>query len=220
MDPLVIQAPLIAHPAGIDRIVVARLIPVDLVFPGADSDVAAGRTGGADGLGFLHEPDAHLEPEIFRSQGAHRAKVNGVERVIIVEAFTGVGCDGVVASSIDDTQGVISSHISTESNASCAENAPLIIQHDAGAQIDLLGLADFGLHELTLGLAMFNRILLQLAFARLIADRAIQRVVDEKGFQHRLAHHLGVVRVGINFHVGRHRSGTGDGTSGQGGIVW
>lgn len=43
---------------------------------------------------------------------------------------------------------------------------------------------DFRLHELALRLAVFDRILLELALAGLIANGAVQRMVDQQRFEH------------------------------------
>ena len=81
----VIEPAVVAHPGGVDGIVLARCLAINDVLAGADDRVAAGRATGADALRFLQKPDAHLEAEIRRSQRADRADVDGVERVIVVE---------------------------------------------------------------------------------------------------------------------------------------
>ena len=84
-DPFVIQSARIAHPWPVHRIIIARFIAVHGVFARADHRVAAGAAAGAEAVGFLEEPYAHLEPEILGGQRTDRADVSGVERVIIVK---------------------------------------------------------------------------------------------------------------------------------------
>ena len=80
----VVQASVVAHPIGIDRIVLPRGLADDFVLASADDRVAAGAAGGADAFSFVQEPDAHLEAEIFARERADRADVDRVERVIAV----------------------------------------------------------------------------------------------------------------------------------------
>ena len=60
-------------------------------FAGTDDDVASRGATCANALGFLEEPNAHLETEIFGGQRTNRTNIDGVERVIIVERRTGEG---------------------------------------------------------------------------------------------------------------------------------
>jgi len=82
-----------------------------------------------------------------------------------------------------------------------------------GPKSTIFGLVNFFFDEPAGRLSVIHRILLQLAFARLVANRAIQRVIDQKGFQHGLAHLLGRGRTGVNFHTGRNRRGAGNGAA-------
>ena len=106
-NPLVIQPAVIAHPAGVDRVVLARLVAIDLLLPRPDDDVAARRAARAQALGFLEEPDAHLETEILRGERADRADVHRVQRVIVVEHLPGIGGERVVAAAIHDAERII-----------------------------------------------------------------------------------------------------------------
>ena len=60
------------------------------------------------------------------------------------------------------------------------------------------------------GLAVVHRVFLQFAFASLVADRAVEGVIDKQKLQHAFAHllHTGCVRV--DFHAGRNWRGAGD----------
>ena len=98
-----------------------------------------------------------------------------------------------------------------ETDAARAKNAALVIEHNARAEVNMLGLVDFFLGEAAVRLAVIHRIFLQLAFARLVANRAIERMIDEQKFQHAFAHLLHAGRGGVNFHAGRNRRGAGDG---------
>jgi hypothetical protein len=101
--------------------------------------------------------------------------------------------------------------VAREPDAARAEDAALGVQHDARAEIHGLGLVDLGLHKPAGALAVINRVLLQLAFAGLVADRAIERVIDEQRFEHALAHLLHAGRLGVNLQARRNGRGAGDG---------
>ena len=60
------------------------------------------------------------------------------------------------------------------------------------------GFFTFLLNEAAVGVAVLDRILLQLAFARLVANRAIERMIDEQKFHHALAAFLNQRRGGAN----------------------
>src|SRR5206468_411917 len=64
VDPFVIQTAVVAHPAGIDRIVLARLITQNASLARANDDIAARRAARANAPGFLQKPDPHFKTEI------------------------------------------------------------------------------------------------------------------------------------------------------------
>ena len=59
------------------------------------------------------------------------------------------------------------------------------------------------------GFAVADRQILQLAFATLVANGAVQRVVDEQKLHHRLLGLDGLVALGAHDHALRHRRGAG-----------
>ena len=175
------------------------------------SDVAARRAAGANALGFLEEPCAHLETEILRRQRADRANVHGVERVIVVERHSGERRDGVVAAAIDDAERVVARDVAREADAARAENAAFRVEHDARPEINGFRLVNFRLDEAARALAVIHRVFLQLAFAGLVANRAVERMIDEQRFEHAFAHLFHGRRLRVNFHARRNRRRAGDG---------
>src|SRR5213592_1628833 len=79
----VIEPAIIAHPTGVNVIVLAGRLAIDHVLTSANDCVAPRRATCADALRFFQEPDAHFEAEISRSQRAHGANVDGVKRIIV-----------------------------------------------------------------------------------------------------------------------------------------
>src|SRR5438477_8120476 len=82
----VIEPAIIAHPTGVNVIVLARRLAIDYVFASSDDCIAPRRATRADTLRFFQEPDPHFEAEIARSQRAHGTNVHGVKRIIIVQS--------------------------------------------------------------------------------------------------------------------------------------
>ena len=142
-----IQPAVIAHPAGIDRVVLARRLPINHILARADDGVAAGRATGADAFGFLQKPDPHLETKIRRGERADRADIDRVERIIIFQPLAGMrGEDGVTAA-IDEPEHVVVRDLLAETNAARAENAALVIERDARTELDVLRLLDLVLEK-------------------------------------------------------------------------
>ena len=67
----------------------------------------------------------------------------------------------------------------TEANATGAEDAALGVQRDTRAEVDGLGFVHFCLGKLAFCLAVINAVFLQLTLACLVADGAVERMVDE-----------------------------------------
>src|SRR5439155_14474728 len=140
-------------------------VAVNLLLARTDDRVAASAAARAEALGFLQKPDAHLESEILRGEGADRAEVHRVEGVIVVERFPGIMRERVVTAAIDETERVVPDDVPREPNTARTENAAFIIEHDARAETDGFGLVHLGLDEAAGGLAVVHRVFLQLAFA-------------------------------------------------------
>ncbi len=81
-----------------------------------------------------------------------------------------------------------------ETDAARAKNAAFVVEHDARAEVNGLRLVNFRFDEAARALAVIHGIFLQLAFAGLVANRAVERMIDEQKFQHAFAH---------LFHAGR-----------------
>src|SRR5207342_3067156 len=64
----VIEPAIIAHPTGVNVIVLARRLAIDDVLPSSDDCIAPRCAACADALRFLQEPDPHFETEIGRSE--------------------------------------------------------------------------------------------------------------------------------------------------------
>ena len=65
-----------------------------------------------------------------------------------------------VAAALHNTERIIAHYVLSETNAARAENASLVIQHNARAEIDPLGLVNFLFHEAAGRLAVIDRVFL------------------------------------------------------------
>ena len=158
-----------------------------LVFTGAHGDVAAQSVVHIDRPGFFQEPDPHLEPEIGRSQGAHRADVHGVERVVAVERPLRMTCNRGETAPIHKTEDIVLGYLLHKPDASRAQHAALRVQSHPRPQFHVLGFLHLPLQEPGLALAVLHGELLKPALTCLIANWAVERMVDQQKLHHALA---------------------------------
>ena len=151
-------------------------------------------------MGFLQKPDAHLEAEILARESAHRADVHRVERVIAVEPLARIHREGRVAAPVEEAQHIVVGDFLHEADAARAHDATLVVEHDPLADVHPFWFFDFLFLKARLALAVFDGKFLQAALARLITNRAIERVVDQQKFHHPVAAFLDEWRRGAHAH--------------------
>ena len=183
---------------------------MDFVAAGPDGDVGAGAAIDIDARCFLEEPHAHLETEIIRCECADRADIGGVERVIRVEQAAGVDGEGRVGAALGETEDRVAGDFIHEADAAAAHDAAFVVEADARADIDIFRLFHLHVDEARDAAAVADRVFLEAAFARLVADRAVERVVDEEKFHHALAAFFHQLAGGANAHVFGDRVRAGD----------
>src|SRR5947208_446115 len=71
-----------------------------------------------------------------------------------------------------------------ETNAAGAENAAFVIKRHPRTDLHIFRFLNFVLEKARFRIAVINAELLQTTFARLIANRAIERMIDEEKFHH------------------------------------
>lgn len=188
----------------------ARGDAVDFVAAGPDGDVGTGAAVDIDAWCFLEEPHAHLETEIIRCECADRADVGGVERVIRIEQAAGVDGEGRVGAALREPEDRVTGDFIHEADAAAAHDATLVIEADARADIDIFWLFHLHVDEARHAAAVADRVFLESAFAGLVADRAIERVIDQEKFHHALAAFFHQLTGGADAHVFGDRVGAGD----------
>ena len=93
------------------------------------------------------------------------------------------GEDGVTAT-IDKTEHVVLRDFLAETDAARAKNTALIVERDTRPEHNVLRFLDFIFEETRLGRPVLDAEFLQETFARLIANRTIERMIDEEELHH------------------------------------
>ena len=81
--------------------------------------------------------------------------------------------------SFDDAQRVVVRDVRREPYAAGTQDTALSVQRDAWTKIDGLGFVHFCLGKLASCLAMINAVFLQLTLACLVADGAVEWMINE-----------------------------------------
>ena len=207
---LVEHAAGIGEPGGVHRVVAARRDAVEHALTTRDGGVHADRGLGVDARRLLEEPHAHLEAEVRRGQRADRADVHRVERVIVLELLARVARERAVAAAVHEAEHVVLRDLLAEANAARTEDAALVIERDTRPELGALGLHVLLLDEARVAAAVGGGVLLELALAGLVADRAVERVVDEEELGDTLAGLTGHRRTGLHMQAGRGVGGAAD----------
>ena len=201
----------VGHPRVVHGVVLARRDAVDLAFAGPDGRVRAGGGFGVDARGLLQEPDAHLETEVGARERADGADVDRVERVIVIQFAAREAGQRVVGTAVDEAQDRVLGDLAGEAHAARAEDAAFVVERDARPEAGLLRLGVLLVDVARITAAVFGGELLQLALAGLVADRAVERVVEEKHLRHAFAAGFDAGRFETDVQAGRDVGGAGDG---------
>ena len=175
----VAEAALVAEPALVDLRVVAGEDPLHLPLAGRRGDVAADRAEAADRWDVLDLPRPRLEAVLRRSQRADRAELDHVpgERRLVGAVLEG-GDVGARAALARDQLTVLGDALG-EPRAAVAEDAALAVERDRRRDRDRLLEGALGEAHARVPRAIPERQVLQWALAALVADRAVERMVDE-----------------------------------------
>ena len=190
-------ARLVVRPFLIHRIVDARQDAHHLALADVHADV------GADGVhhvdaGHLPEfPGPRLEAVGLRQQRADRTKVDQVSGQLRIERALEVGRDLLVLAAEHHADGRHARDFLSEADAARALDAARHRRLDDRAEIFVVD-RPLILVEARMTAAIGDRLVLQVAFAALVADRAVERVVDEQELHHPFARLLDHRRIGLD----------------------
>ena len=206
----------IRHPAGVadpglvHGVVATRQVAVDLVVRDSEVDVAAVAAPGADARHVVQEPDADLESEVLGGERADGADVGHVHRVVVRERHARVGLDHRVIAAIQDGELAGARDLAREAHAAAAQDAALLIKDDGRPEIHVLLERAARLARARLAHAVLVGVVLELALARLIADRTIERMVDEQQLHHAFARAAHGIALRAHDHAFGHGRVAGD----------
>ena len=172
-------AAVIADPPRVDVRVFTRLETVDGVLIVLGVDRATGGAATADVGLPLHEPDTLLVEEVLVAESAHRAEVDDVAGELVVEWMAREDVDLFFTTTGRYHQLCGARNFASEPHAPRAHDAAIDEERDGRA--DVATAAREGMEiGAALRLAVLEVVVLEQAFARLVADRAVDRMVDEE----------------------------------------
>src|SRR5262249_4325541 len=106
-----------------------------------------------------------------------------------------------MTAAIDEPKHVVMRDFLAETDAARAENAALVIKGHARTKLEIFVLFHLVLKEAGLLIDVVDAELLQKAFAGLVADRTVERVIDQEKFHHPVPTVLNQRRVRANGHA-------------------
>ena len=178
MHVLKAEPTLVANPPVVHIRIKTRPKPVDPFIGMIDPDRAAGGAPAADRRRLAQLPDAALEQEVLVQQASHRAEIDDVALQGVIQRQAGENVDFAPRASIDNAQLIRTRYLIREPNTARAHHATVLIQQRFRPDV-LLRVLELRLHHTRLRLAEPETVVLKVAFARLVADRTIQRVVKQ-----------------------------------------
>ena len=199
----------VAQPAVIDRRVVARQHPRHPALADGRVRVAADRALSADGRDVLDLPRPAAEPVGRGGERAHRAQLGDVAGELAVVRPALEGGDDRVRAAVLRHQLQVAGHVLAEPRAAVAEDAALAVELDQRRDRHRLGVGALGQRHAGAAGAVAEGQVLQRALAALVADRAVERVVDQEELEHRVLALAGAVGVRVHDHAVGDRRGAG-----------
>ena len=180
------KAGLVRDPLLVDVLVQPRQDAHHLAAARVDRDVAADRIEHVDRFGLLQLPRARPVGIGLGVQRADRADVDHVAGQLRHDRMLDPGADLHVLAAAGGAQLLDAGDLAREADAARAVDAARHVGRDQGPQI-LVGDAALVLGEARMIGAVEQGQVLQVALAALIADRAVERVIDQQDLEHALA---------------------------------
>ena len=196
---------LVGNPAFIDRFVFARQNAHHIVVLDLNDQIGTNGVMRTDRLAALQFPRTGGVAERLRSQGTNRTEVDHIARQFGVDRATEEGGDLGMHVAVGHAKFHDPGDFLAKANAARAVNAAAHLFH-GDQRSDIL----VEYHVLFFGVAALHRAVtdghvLQLAFAALIADRTVQRMIDEQEFHHAFLCLDGQFGVRKHLHAVGHR---------------
>ena len=167
----------------------------DLAAAAIDTNVGAERVHDVDRLGLGQLPGPRHEGVGLRGQRADRAEIDHIAGELRHHAVLEIGGDLHVLAAADGAKLLDAGNLGHEADAARAMDAAGHVGADQRPEIFVLdGALIVG--EAAGVEAVGHGLVLQIAFAALVADRAVERMIDQQEFEHALARLLHRRRVG------------------------
>ena len=163
----------------------------------------------ADARGGQEVERPRPEPVGRAGQGADRADLHGVAGEVGLERLVLVDADLLQRTPLDERDERVAGDLVGEPRAAGAEHAPLPVEEHLAGDVDRLGVGPLDVLEPGRAAAVAHGLVLQWALAALVADRAVERVVDEQQLHDALLRLVGDGRrqLGVDLHALGHRDG-------------
>ena len=194
--------------AALVAIVAADDLHARIATPDAQRGLAAVATVVADCADVVHLPGTGLVAIRSRGERADRADIDAHAAFFALEVIFLVGGDDGVHTAVLHTERPDVHGFAAHAHAAVAQDAARTVEVHHRRPL-LLVLVVLGLHEFRFGGAVGERHVLQFALAAGIADGAIQRMVAEEQFNHRLARLDDFFIVGGDDHALGNQRGAG-----------
>ncbi len=207
------KPPLVADPLLVDLGVVGGQPPQDLAAPVVRTGRAAARAVLAHRRRGDQVEGAGAEAVRGRGERADRADLDGVAREVRLEGVALAGADLLEGAALDQLDHRVAGDLVAEAGAARAQHAPLAVQQHLGGDRHRFGEGAFAALEARLRVADLHRLVLERTLAALVADRAVQRVVDQQQLHHAALRLLG--HRGGQLRFDDHAVGAGDGARGH-----
>jgi hypothetical protein len=201
-DPPIVHFGVHARDDALDPVVdLARGGHHRLLLPHADDDVAAARAPRADRGRVAEVPDPRLEAELLERERAHRTEIHDVPRVRVVEALAGEDPDLAALAALEEPELAGLRDLVAEADAAAALDAALLVERDVRPDVHRLRERQLRLSVAADTGPVLHRVLLEPALPRLVADRTVERVVDEEELHHRRPRLLDLLVLGVDHHA-------------------
>src|SRR5947209_11219521 len=195
MNHLIREAPLVAQPSVINLYVVPCQCPNDLaVVAHGELDVALAWAERADRSRVLDVPRASAEAVRRRGQRADGAELDDVaaERRDVRPPV--VRADVRVVGALEEDQLVVLGDLLGEAHAAVAEDAAFAVDRHERRELERLDEMSLRLDVARAARPPPERDVLERALAALVADRAVERMVDEQELDDRVLRVLDPLR--------------------------
>ena len=195
------EAALVAEPAVVDLDVVAGEDAQHLLVADGEPHVALRWAERADRARVLDVPGPRAEAVGVGGQRADRAElgdvaVEGRDVRPLVE-----GADEGLVAALEQLQLLVLGHLLAEADAAVAEDAALAVDRHQRRELERLLEVALRVGEAALARAPAHRDVLERALAALVADRAVERVVDEQELDDRVLRLLDPVGLRVDDHA-------------------